>query len=97
LQFAALFPAHILDQSGEQSAPQLEESIRAAEPVVCACFQVSHDIVREAVACGEVSTVAQIGRKLRAGTNCGSCIAELKRLLARERQLALSNRCRNPG
>jgi assimilatory nitrate reductase catalytic subunit len=91
LQFAALFLAHILDEGGVPSAPRLKETIHAAEPVVCACFQVSHDIVRKAVACGEASTVAQIGRKLRAGTNCGSCIAELKRLLARERQLALSN------
>jgi assimilatory nitrate reductase catalytic subunit len=84
LKFAALSPAHILDEGGVTSAPRLEKTIRAAEPVVCACFQISHDVVREAIACGEVSTVAQIGWKLGAGTNCGSCIAELKRLIARE-------------
>jgi assimilatory nitrate reductase catalytic subunit len=85
LQFAALSPAHILDE-GLAFAPRLDEAIRATEPVLCACFQVTHDVVREAVRCGDARTVAQIGRKLRAGTNCGSCIAELKRLIMQERQ-----------
>jgi assimilatory nitrate reductase catalytic subunit len=63
------------------SARRLDDSIRIAEPVVCACFGVKLDAVRKAVASGEASTLAQIGRKLRAGTNCGSCLSELKRLI----------------
>jgi assimilatory nitrate reductase catalytic subunit len=88
LQMAALSPAHILDETGVTSAPGLEEAMRATHSVLCACFQVSHDAVREAIARGEASTVAQIGGKLRVGTNCGSCLAELKRLIAQERRLA---------
>jgi assimilatory nitrate reductase catalytic subunit len=53
--------------------------------VVCACFQVGIDAVRNAVACGESRSVEDIGRKLGAGTNCGSCLPELKRIVAHER------------
>jgi assimilatory nitrate reductase catalytic subunit len=55
------------------------------EPVVCACFGVGIDAVRQAVNRGEAKTVADIGRALRAGTNCGSCLPELKRILLNER------------
>jgi assimilatory nitrate reductase catalytic subunit len=70
------------------SVRRLHESTRAAEPVICACFQVKLDSVRKAIVCGEASALVQIGKKLRAGTNCGSCIAELKRLIKHERRAA---------
>jgi assimilatory nitrate reductase catalytic subunit len=55
------------------------------EAVVCACFQVGLDAVRKAVACGAANSVEDIGRTLRAGTNCGSCLPELKRIVVHER------------
>ena len=81
LRFSALSTADVMGDDGLRSARQSDVSVCAAEPVVCACFQVELAIVRKAIAFGEASTVAQIGRKLRAGTNCGSCITELKRLI----------------
>jgi assimilatory nitrate reductase catalytic subunit len=51
--------------------------------ILCACFGVSAESVRESIARHPSSSVADIGRRLRAGTNCGSCIPELKALLAR--------------
>jgi assimilatory nitrate reductase catalytic subunit len=54
------------------------------EAVVCACFQVGLDAVRKAVNSGATS-VGDIGRTLRAGTNCGSCLPELKRIIVDER------------
>ncbi len=59
--------------------------IGESEPMVCACFQVGREAVREAVAGGGVTSVADIGRTLRAGTNCGSCLPELKRIIVDER------------
>jgi len=59
--------------------------IRETEPVVCACFQVGLDAVRKAVNCGGATSVGDIGRTLRAGTNCGSCLPELKRIIVDER------------
>jgi assimilatory nitrate reductase catalytic subunit len=49
--------------------------------VVCACFGVTESMVRDAVASGAVKSVGEIGEVLQAGTNCGSCRPELKKLL----------------
>jgi len=50
-------------------------------PVVCACFGVGLTAIRAALASGAAGSVAEIGAALRAGTNCGSCIPELKKLV----------------
>ena len=57
--------------------------IEGTEPVICACFRVSLDAVRAAVH-GGAGSVEEIGRMLRAGTNCGSCLPELKRIVVDE-------------
>ena len=49
-------------------------------PVVCACFQVGRKRVEAAIADG-AGTAAQVGVATRAGTNCGSCLPEIKTLL----------------
>jgi assimilatory nitrate reductase catalytic subunit len=49
--------------------------------IVCVCFQVGAGRI-EAAACGGGVSVEGIGRKLGAGTNCGSCIPEIRRLIA---------------
>ena len=49
-------------------------------PVICACFGVGLNAIRAALADGAVS-VAAIGTALRAGTNCGSCLPELKKIV----------------
>jgi len=64
-----------------QAAPEPPDT----GPVVCACFGVGEDAVRDAVRAGHASNVAEIGRLLGAGSNCGSCLPELKRLIARTR------------
>jgi assimilatory nitrate reductase catalytic subunit len=52
-----------------------------AGPIVCACFGVGRTTICDAIAAG-AGSAAQIGAQLKAGTNCGSCIPELKRLIA---------------
>jgi assimilatory nitrate reductase catalytic subunit len=52
-------------------------------PVICACFGVGLSEIRSAVAKGGAVTVADIGRLLRAGTNCGSCVPELRAIIER--------------
>ena len=51
------------------------------EVLVCACFSVGVEKLRTAIATQHLTTVADIGTALKAGTNCGSCIPELKKLL----------------
>jgi assimilatory nitrate reductase catalytic subunit len=50
-------------------------------PLVCACFGVGENTIKEAISCGAAKSVEDIGKQLKAGTNCGSCIPELKKLL----------------
>jgi assimilatory nitrate reductase catalytic subunit len=47
-------------------------------PVVCACFGVGLKSIRDAMAAPSVPGVEEIGRLLRAGTRCGSCLPELR-------------------
>jgi len=63
--------------SGCSTAADAED----AGPIVCACFGIGHGTLCSAIAAQELTTVVDIGRTLRAGTNCGSCIPELKSLL----------------
>jgi len=57
------------------------EGVASTGPVVCACFGVGRVSICDAIANG-AHTAADIGTKLKAGINCGSCIPELKRLIA---------------
>ncbi|MGE5779137.1 MAG: (2Fe-2S)-binding protein, partial [Hyphomicrobiales bacterium] len=58
------------------------DGLVSAGPIVCACFSVGFAAIRAAIQAGAASSVEGIGEALRAGTNCGSCLPELKRLLA---------------
>ena len=53
---------------------------RDCGPIVCACFDVGRNEIVEAAAQG-CSTVAAVGARLRAGTNCGSCRGEIAKLI----------------
>ncbi|HJQ58345.1 MAG TPA: molybdopterin-dependent oxidoreductase [Vineibacter sp.] len=50
-------------------------------PVICACHGVSETRIRAAIAAGDGS-VGAIGERTQAGTNCGSCLPEIRKLLA---------------
>ncbi|MGA2493153.1 MAG: nitrate reductase [Roseiarcus sp.] len=52
----------------------------SASPLVCACFAVRRDAIEAAIAAGAESVDA-VGRATRAGTNCGSCRAEIRQLV----------------
>ena len=56
-------------------------------PTVCACFQVGRNRIASVVAKGPPRP-PRSAWLTRAGTNCGSCLPELKRLLARPASLA---------
>ena len=57
------------------------DGLANAGPIVCACFGVGRSTICDAIAAGATSAPA-IGARLKAGTNCGSCLPELKRLIA---------------
>ena len=51
-------------------------------PMVCACFGVGENTIKEAIAKGDAKTIDDIGALLKAGTNCGSCVPEIKKLIS---------------
>ena len=51
-------------------------------PIVCSCFGVGSGTLREAIEKHGMTSTQQIGSRLRAGTNCGSCLPEIRELLA---------------
>jgi assimilatory nitrate reductase catalytic subunit len=53
----------------------------APEPAVCVCMGVGAKAIRAAIA-GGCDSVAAVGAKTKAGTNCGSCKPEIAALLA---------------
>ena len=74
------------------SQPELDEASRrgllAAKAVdgddagnlVCSCFQVGDRQIQQAIGRGANSLDA-LGRELKCGTNCGSCLPEIRSLL----------------
>ena len=54
--------------------------------VVCSCFEVGVKQITNAVLAGRCGTVEQIGKELRAGTNCGSCRPEIRKIIEGHRE-----------
>ena len=67
------------------------DGLASAGPIVCACFGVGRASICDAIAAG-AGTSAEIGARLKAGTNCGSCIPELKRLITQTSVAAIDER-----
>lgn len=49
--------------------------------IVCACFNIGEKTIQKAIKEQGLKTHQEIGNCLKAGTNCGSCIPEIKALL----------------
>ena len=50
-------------------------------PVVCSCFSVRRKTLLKTIHEKNITDVMQIGEYLQAGTNCGSCIPEIRQLI----------------
>jgi len=72
-------PAEVMDGVGRRSWPARD--LVETEPVICACFGVGRGAICAAIAGRAAVTIEDIGLTLGAGTNCGSCLPELKRLM----------------
>ncbi len=50
---------------------------------VCACFSVGEKTILNAIQAQGLDSVEAVGKCLKAGTGCGSCVPEIRRLLVR--------------
>jgi assimilatory nitrate reductase catalytic subunit len=83
----ALFEAEVLGEAERRAvlSGRSTAGLPQAGPIVCACFGVGLNTLREAIQSGAAVSVEAIGQALRAGTNCGSCLPELRKLVAEPR------------
>ena len=79
----AIFARHELSvrERGALLSGKSIDGVADSGPVICACFGVGLTAIRAAIESGKASNVDEIGACLRAGTNCGSCKPELKRII----------------
>ncbi|GAA3938633.1 molybdopterin-dependent oxidoreductase [Litoribacillus peritrichatus] len=50
--------------------------------IICACFNVGEKTIEKAIQEGNLKTHQEVGQCCKAGTNCGSCVPEIKGILA---------------
>jgi assimilatory nitrate reductase catalytic subunit len=80
---ARLFSGKKLDAAA-RSAVLAGRAIEGADhgPLVCSCFGVGHKTI---AACarelGAAASAAEIGKRLKCGTNCGSCVPEIQAII----------------
>lgn len=48
--------------------------------IVCACFNVGKKTIQQAIETHQLKTAQEVGKICKAGTNCGSCVPEIKAL-----------------
>ncbi len=73
---------HTVSSESWQLLRSNESSALNAGRIICSCFRVSEERILDAIGKGARSREA-LGKALRCGTNCGSCIPELEQLLQR--------------
>lgn len=49
--------------------------------IICACFNVGEKTILSAIKKGRLKTYQEVGDSCKAGTNCGSCVPEIKDLM----------------
>lgn len=78
-----MFAKKVLDAS-DRMALMLGRPAQAGKGcgrVICSCFNVGEETILQAIRDKGLNTTLAIGQSLKAGTNCGSCLPELKSLL----------------
>ncbi|MET0859032.1 MAG: molybdopterin-dependent oxidoreductase, partial [Telluria sp.] len=70
-----------LDRVGLLSGQAAEKGVDVG-PTVCSCFGVGRNTICDAIRANGLTSAAAITACVKAGGNCGSCVPELKQLLA---------------
>ncbi|MDP4024316.1 nitrate reductase [Methylobacterium sp. NEAU 140] len=79
----ALFAAPEPEAAERRALLSGRAATAAAGPTVCACHGVGLDAITASIRDG-AGTVEAVGAACKAGTNCGSCIPEIRRMLVSE-------------
>ncbi|CBL46108.1 Assimilatory nitrate reductase [gamma proteobacterium HdN1] len=83
---ASLFSKATLDPLDRKAllSGKSPAGVEDAGRTVCACYGVGEKTICNAIARHQLKTAAEVGQHLKAGTNCGSCVAEIKALIEKQ-------------
>ncbi|MEQ8194436.1 MAG: (2Fe-2S)-binding protein [Rhodospirillales bacterium] len=81
---AELFGANELDAAERTALLSGAANNGQADPgrIICSCFAVGLNRLNDAIATLALKSTEEVGALLRAGTNCGACLPEIRALLA---------------
>ncbi len=82
---ASLFQQNVIDPAdlaGLLAARPPNGAVNNTGRTVCACFSVGEKTIMNAIKEQKLDSVEAVGTCLKAGTNCGSCVPEIHRILA---------------
>ena len=57
------------------------DAVKDQGPLVCACFGVGKGAIQQTIESGAQNPAA-VGAAIKAGTNCGSCIPEIRKMIS---------------
>ena len=88
---ASLFAKPRLDDADRRGILAGKPLVAGADagPLVCSCFRVGRNTIAAAIERHQLTTSLQVGECLKAGTNCGSCLPEIRLQLATLRRAAV--------
>lgn len=84
---ASLFAKEILTRAERAHlvAGSLPQNQTDTGEMLCACFGITRSAVQDAIRRENLDDAAAVGRLLKAGTNCGSCLPEIRALITAAR------------
>jgi assimilatory nitrate reductase catalytic subunit len=83
----SLFEKSLIGTSHWSMLTGEEYKLRNTSKHICSCFKVSEDAIINAINNG-ASTQQALGEQLKCGSNCGSCIPELNKLIRQYKNFA---------
>ena len=81
---ASLFKQDMIapaDLAGLLAARPTDGSVANTGRTVCACFSIGENTIMHAILEEKLGSVEAVGTCLKAGTGCGSCVPEIRRIL----------------
>uniref|UniRef100_UPI0018A156C2 (2Fe-2S)-binding protein n=1 Tax=Vibrio parahaemolyticus TaxID=670 RepID=UPI0018A156C2 len=54
---------------------------QSSAKLVCSCFRVTDKQIHDAMEKQDCTSLTQLQNKLKCGTNCGSCVSQIKQMV----------------
>ncbi|MGU3813540.1 molybdopterin-dependent oxidoreductase [Vibrio diabolicus] len=72
---------HLIGKSMELSQLLTITQSQSSAKLVCSCFRVTDKQIHDAMEKQDCTSLTQLQNKLKCGTNCGSCVSQIKQMV----------------